>query len=533
MSEPGIARWVKIACAALLLAVCPVFLAGCTGGKATDPLVSPEKEEPKTAFSPLSATELAEIEPSANGFCGNCHAFPNPAYFTRDAWPREVQRGYDFYFASGRSDLRVPPSSKIKAYYQSLSPDRIPLVSPHALDENARARFEWTSLQVHDDRNPFFAGAGIVHIDFGAVGKGILLSDMRGGGVYWITGGPNSTWANEDCVVSTVAKVRNPSRIVPADMNSDGTLDLLVADLGSFLPADHQSGRVLWLNRNTQESLSFDIVEILTDCGRVADMNPADFDGDGDIDLVVAEFGWHDTGSIIWLERIADELAASSFRPHVVDSRPGALQVPLADIDNDGDMDFVAALAQEFEVVMAYLNDGRGNFTPHRLFDMGDPASGSSSLDLVDLDKDGDLDIVHTNGDSFDSFQVKPYHGIRWLENEGKLVFRPHEIAAMPGVHRAAPSDLDGDGDIDLIAVAFLPPQMSADFQGKQPEAITWFENDGKQSFNRRPLKTGEAIHAAVLVQDVNGDNRPDIIAPTFYDVGSKQSADIEMAISK
>lgn len=507
-----------------------LWVVGCTN-KNTAKAPSQDEKHQTARFIALSDQELDEIEPMAVGFCGNCHAAPNPLSFTRQEWPREVQRGFDFYSSSGRSDLRVPKNATIRAYYQSLAPEHFPPIKPSQLDTTGRQLFQWTNLKLENKVPSAFAGAGVASVDLGTFGRGLLVSDMRSGSIFWMKLG-NLDLSNVK--LSEVAKLRNPGRIRPADFNSDGKLDLLVGDLGSFLPEDHQFGRVLWLEPKSSDTLEFDVTEVLVGCGRVADVNSADFDGDGDLDLVVADFGWHETGQVVWLERVAIEIGVSSFKPHVVDSRPGALQVSIADLDGDGDQDFITLLAQEFEMIIAYINDGQGSFTSHTVYEMGDPAAGSSGMELVDLDADGDLDIVHTNGDSFDSFHVKPYHAIRWQENLGNLSYGTHLIATMPGVHRASPTDLDADGDIDLVAVAYLPPQvLGEEVGGLEFEAITWFENDGHQNFSRRPLKVGQATHATVLTEDITGDGRIDIVAPCFYDAGTDQSVDLDVGIAR
>lgn len=244
-------------------------------------------------------------------------------------------------------------------------------------------------------------------------------------------------------------------------------------------------------------------------------------DGDGDTDIVVADFGWHETGRLLWLERIAaGPVTAASFRTHVLDQRPGPLEISLVDINNDGQLDIVSLIGQEYESVVAYLNQGNGTFSQHTtLFAAPDPAYGSSGIQLADLDQDGDLDIVYTNGDSFDSFEVKPHHAIHWLEHVGELKFVAHELTQLPGVHRALVVDWDRDHDLDIIACTFLPRELNSRFPAdSQPIAIAALENDGSQNFHLRPLQVDRCIHPAICVADFNQDGKVDIAAANFHE---------------
>ena len=53
---------------------------------------------------------------------------------------------------------------------------------------------------------------------------------------------------------------------------------------------------------------------------------------------------------------------------------------------------------------------------------------GSSWMTLVDLDRDGDPDILYANGDAFEYAppNSRPWQGIQWLENRGDLKFEFH-----------------------------------------------------------------------------------------------------------
>jgi len=62
---------------------------------------------------------------------------------------------------------------------------------------------------------------------------------------------------------------------------------------------------------------------------------------------------------------------------------------------------------------------------------------------MADFDGDGDPDVLMTNGATLDDATFEPWHGVRWLENRGTAPFEMHELAALPGAHRARAADLD------------------------------------------------------------------------------------------
>jgi hypothetical protein len=245
-------------------------------------------------------------------------------------------------------------------------------------------------------------------------------------------------------------------------------------------------------------------------------------DGDGDLDLVVAAFGWRTVGGIFLLENVTKTWDAPAFVRREIDGRPGAIHVPVADLDGDGRPDFVALLAQHYESVEFFKNLGKGEFRPQVLDKAPHPAWGSSGLELVDFDQDGDLDILVTNGDMLDDFLLKPYHGIRWLENKGGLRFEAHSLANLPGVHRALAADVDGDGDMDVVAGAYVrfkvgngPPRSRPDLA-----SLVWLEQEAPGQWKRHTLEQG-AAHVTLDVADYDRDGDMDIVVGNFATEGA------------
>jgi len=185
-----------------------------------------------------------------------------------------------------------------------------------------------------------------------------------------------------------------------------------------------------------------------------------------------------------------------------------------ADLDRDGKQDFVAVIAQEHEAVVAFLGDGKGGFRAQTLYAAPQPNWGSSGIQLVDLDGDGDLDVLATNGDMFDDDILKPYHGVQWLENKGGLRFEAHPLARLPGAHRAVAVDLDGDGDLDIAASAFTG--AVAGEAAARLASLVWLEQVKPGRFERHTIAVGRPVFATMDAGDVDGDGDADIVTGVF-----------------
>jgi hypothetical protein len=455
--------------------------------------------------SPLTqqqTPDFASLEPRINRFCGDCHAVPDPNTFPRAAWYDEVAQGYNFYRESKRSDLDAPPMSEVVAYYRALAPEQLAVP---VSDSGTSPDIQFEQSTMRPPHGVSFASVSHIHRLTSTSGETTLVAcDMRSGAVQTV--GLRDTEIYSEPVI----RLANPAHVEACDLDADGVTDFVVAELGSFLPEDHNKGSVIWL-RPTGDGRTGEPVVLFDGVGRVADVQPADFDSDGDLDLVVAEFGWRTTGRILLLEQVDLTDGIPQFEDRVIDTRHGTIHVPVVDLNNDGHLDFVALVSQEFESVDAFINIGDGTFRKEAVLASGDPSFGSSGIQIVDLDQDGDPDVLYTNGDSLDSKILKPYHAIHWLENRGSFPFEHHHLTDMPGVSRAVAGDLDGDGDLDVVASSFLPEKL---LNSKPPGAydtLIWLRQTAPGEFERFRLENTTCGHLSLELADLDGDQDLDI----------------------
>ncbi len=470
------------------------------------PPVTPALESTRVASS--SDQTVQEIVT----FCSACHVIPKSDSFPKDAWYDEVKRGYDFYYLSGRKDLDPPPMQTVVNYFRARAPATLAFRQAKTEPNLNRISFRSTEIVIPRSAGKLTSPAISFVCRLSRSMKSapdLLVSDMAGGGVFWCQP------ASPEHSMRKIATLRNPAATSICDLNGNGDPDLVVADLGSFQPADHNQGQVIWLPDFQNGGPSQVIQSLCENMGRVADVQPADFDGDGDLDLVVAEFGWHKTGRILCLRNNGDA-RSPQFVPQILDTRPGAIHVPVVDLNQDGRPDFVALISQEFEVIEAFLNRGDGVFEKQRLATADDPAFGSSGIQLADLDGDGDQDVLYANGDTFDSSLIKPDHGIQWLENTGSFPFVLHRLTSMPGVHRALAGDLDGDGDLDIVAASHLPATTRNESIRGRLDSLIWLEQRQPGQFLRHVLETGNCVHAAIELADFDNDGDLDIATGWF-----------------
>jgi hypothetical protein len=440
--------------------------------------------------------------------CGACHTYPPPETFPRSAWRKEVKQGYDFLRDSTLA-LPYPSLESVVRYYEARAPLELPLPHSGNAPGEAPVRFNRQGFRSADGGTfPAVSNVNLVHLS-DPKRLDVLSCDMRSGQVSVLR--PNEaspTWR-------VMGKVPVPAHAEVVDLDGDGNLDVLVACLGAFFPTDSRAGSVVWLRGSADGT--FRDIPLLEGVGRVADVQAADFNGDGKVDLVVAVYGWRKTGEVIYLENRTTDWSKPVFVPQVVDKRNGVIHVPVCDLNGDGKPDFVALISQEHETIVAFLNEGGGRFRKETIYTAPHPAFGSSGIQLVDMNGDGRLDVLYTNGDSLDRHYLKPFHGVHWLENRGTYPFAPHTLTTVAGAERAVAGDLDGDGLLDVVVVSWLPGDTFPEREQLGLDSVVLLRQTEPGHFARYSLEKGSCDHPTCAVGDLMGDGRLQLVTGNHY----------------
>jgi hypothetical protein len=165
--------------------------------------------------------------------------------------------------------------------------------------------------------------------------------------------------------------------------------------------------------------------------------------------------------------------------------------------------------------VVWYENPGRPATRPWKKHVIDGRSRAPVHGHPVDLDGDGDLDVVMALGMGKE-WAPEGGQEVVWYENVGKPgkggEWKKHRIGALPSAFEASAADLDGDGDIDVVATAWA-----------FGDRVVWFENPGDPRGRWAVHLLKEKWYAAnqVIVADLDGDGRPDIAAAA--DAGSRR----------
>ena len=319
---------------------------------------------------------------------------------------------------------------------------------------------------------------------------GLELADIDGDGDLDLLGTATSDdeivwWENDLDGAATwprtvIDPLDDPWSAATADIDGDGDLDVFGAgDIPNTLN---------WYENTAGDGSAWTTHTIDSGFGGANWAAVGDVDQDGTVDVLSTGY---DSDEVAWYANTSGD-GTTWVKTTIATSVDGAFAAQLADIDADGDLDAVFTADVGDEVLWAENTDGVGGSWATTVVDAN--ADRASWVEAVDLDADGDLDLVGAagNGD-----EVSVY------ENVGGS-FTESVVLAIDGAWGTTPSDLDGDGDLDLATVAAYA------------QDVLYLRNDTIHSSSQGWTKTstnysgGDARHTTIA--DVDGDGTLDVI---------------------
>jgi hypothetical protein len=287
---------------------------------------------------------------------------------------------------------------------------------------------------------------------------------------------PSRLWV--EATAATIGDTADwTNKVEIADIDNDGRLDLLLANGGNYSDPGKPELNRAFLNRGPGKPFEDRSTQVFGTPDLTRVIKARDLNGDGVTDILAGNTFQTQSRLYLGTGKGAFREVTSTNLPQV----PASIgDLEIGDVDADGDLDIVLAewgagnnMSNQGGRTKLWLNDGTAKFTDATATQMPDVLVRFSwDLEFVDTDNDYDLDVL---------VSCKRCPGGYMFRNDGKGVFSDASggVPQYTNNYEYEPMDLDGDGFLDLVTIndgEILKEQGS-----NRREHV--FRNDGKGRF--------------------------------------------------
>ncbi len=262
----------------------------------------------------------------------------------------------------------------------------------------------------------------------------------------------------------------NTTDIKAGDLDGDGDLDIIEGNTAQT--------NMVWLGDGTGG-----FTQLVSVMGSYYTQSVfiADLDNDGDLDVVCGNASAGDVKNRVWFNDGVANFTDAGLNDSLGSS--DTMSVFAADLDRDGDMDFIAGNYAQADKV--WINDGAGAFA-----DSGQSLGSynTNSIFGIDVDGDGDMDFIEGNNGAD-----------RILLNDGAASFTDSgQSLGLADTKHIYSTDIDADGDADIIAANYGDDKI-------------WL-NDGGGMFTDSGQSLSSGLTDSFAAGDLDGDGDSDFI---------------------
>ncbi|MBN1674572.1 MAG: DUF2341 domain-containing protein [Kiritimatiellae bacterium] len=343
--------------------------------------------------------------------------------------------------------------------------------------------------------------------DLSASTRGLAMGDLDGDGAadlvvaryygsqpnrVYLNGAKRNPYALAQGTNLT-ADAHDSYAVATGDMDGDGDLDVVVAN---------GSENVLYLNNGTLDPfVGIDGTNVTSDFDSTRAVAVGDVDGDGDLDVVAANDS--STANRLYLNNGTDDPFSGIDGTNITSDADDTYAIVLGDVDGDGDLDVV--VGNSYSENKLYLNNGTSDpFNGIAGSNITADTDGTYAIALGDVDGDGDLDVVAGN-DSYNKYYLNNGTADPFLDAAGTNVTDDSY-----NTYGLVLADMNGDGALDVVAGNYMA------------EAYVYYNTGGTDPFDSvmgvAIAESDSPYTYGLAVGDVDGDGDLDVVRGTDMD---------------